>query len=55
MQRKWMLNANHFSVIWIFYLGIKFGVFKSREDFYSRVFNFAILSAKLKTREIKYQ
>ena len=44
-----------FSMIWIFHKGIKF-----REDFYSRVFNFAIFfkivkTAKLKTREIKYR
>jgi len=41
-------------------MGIKFRVFKFREDFYSRVFNLAIFfpiakNAKLNTREIKYQ
>ena len=44
----------------IFCMGIKFRVFKFRENFFSRVFNFAIFlqsrkNAKLKTREIKYQ
>ena len=29
-----------FSVMWIFYMGVKFLVFKFRKDFYSRVFNF---------------
>ena len=41
-------------------MGIKFRVFKFREDFRSRVYNFAISlqsrkNAKLNTREITYQ
>ena len=41
-------------------MGIKFRVFKFREDFFSRVFNFGDFftiakNAKLKTRKIKYQ
>ena len=36
-----------FSMIWIFYMGIKF-----REDFYSRVFNFEFFYNRGK-REIK--
>jgi len=39
-----------FSVSWIFYMGIKFRVFKFREDFYSQVFNFAIFLQSQKTR-----
>ena len=53
--------GNWLSVIWIFYMGIKFRMFEFPKDCYSQVLSFMIFfiilkkGKKLKTHEIKYQ